>query len=362
MKIAIVGLPQSGKTTLFNALTGEEADTSAYSGGREDAHHAVIKVPDQRLDRLHEIFKPRKKVPATIEYIDLAGIHPDQQKKQGFSDHFLGQLRLVDAILIVLRRFTNPNVAHPLTSIDPKRDFDIILSEFIISDLAIIENRRDRLQRQMRVKKIDQDVREYNLLQKLQENLEAEIPLHSVDLAPEEERIIRGYQFLTRKPMILVINIDENQLSAKPDTVQNLKPLHNDQTRIITVSAQIEMEIQQLDDEEADLFRSDLNIQDAAMDKLLQTSYDLLGLIAFFTIGDDEIKAWTVPENTKAPVAAGAIHSDFEKGFIRAEVVHYDEFIKRSSLTQCKNDGVLRLEGRDYTVKDGDMITFRFAL
>jgi hypothetical protein len=362
MKIGIVGLPQSGKTTLYNALTGQQVSTTAYSGGKEDAHHAVIRVPDERLEQLNDIFAPQKKVPATIEYIDLAGIHPDQQKKQGFSDHFLGQLRLVDAILIVLRSFENPNVAHPLSSLDPNRDLDIILSEFIISDMSIIENRLDRLERQMRAKKNDQDVKEHTLLQGLLKKLEEEIPLRNVALTVDEEYLIRGYQFLTQKPLILVLNIDENQLTDDTKVAENLKGSQEKNTAILTIAAQIEMEIQQLEREEAELFRKDLGIKDSAMEKLVRISYDLLGLISFFTVGEDEVRAWTVPENTKAPLAAGTIHSDFEKGFIRAEVVHYDDFIERKSLAKCKSDGVMRLEGRDYTVKDGDIITFRFAV
>jgi ribosome-binding ATPase len=362
MKIGIVGLPQSGKTTLYNALTGQQVSTAAYSGGKEDAHHAVIRVPDERLEQLNDIFAPQKKVPATIEYIDLAGIHPDQQKKQGFSDHFLGQLRLVDAILIVLRSFENPNVAHTLGSLDPNRDLDIILSEFIISDMSIIENRLDRLERQMRVKKNDQDVKEHTLLQGLLKQLEEEIPLRNIALSVDEQHLIRGYQFLTQKPLILVLNIDENQLTDDTTVSKNLKVSQEKNTAVLTIAAQIEMEIQQLEGVEAELFRTDLGIKDSAMEKLVRISYDLLGLISFFTVGEDEVRAWTVPENTKAPLAAGTIHSDFEKGFIRAEAVHYDDFIERKSLAKCKSDGVMRLEGRDYTVKDGDIITFRFAV
>ncbi len=363
MKIGIVGLPLSGKTTLFNALTGASVDTG-FSGGKEEAHHATVKVPDERLDRLNDIYQLEKKVPAVIEYIDLAGLTAtEHEKKSGFSDQFLGHIRTADAILVLLRQFKNESVPHPLNSIDPVRDLASIEAEFILSDLNIIENRMTRLQKEMKAKKNITDVREYEFLQKLQAFLEQEKPLRELDISDEEERIVRGYQFLTQKPLIICINIGEEDLVNKEQIASSLQNYaENENSTVVAISAQLEMEIQQLSEEDARVFREDIGIEHSAMDTLIRVSYDLLGLISFFTVGKDQVRAWTIPVGTKAPQAAGAIHTDFERGFIRAEVVHYDDFMRRKNMQQCKADGVLRLEGKDYVVKDGDIINFRFAV
>lgn len=362
MKIGIVGLSLSGKTTLFNALTGEHVDTAAFSG-KTEAHRAMVNVPDERVDILTDIFQPQKKIPATVEYIDLAGLSTSEQKKSGFSDQFLGQIRLVDAILVIVRNFKNEAVPHPANSIDPLRDLKTIEAEFIISDLSIVENRMDRLQRQMKSKKADADVREHALLEKCKAFLEDEQSLRDMDMSTDEKMMVRGYQFLTQKPLIVVVNIDDSDIQNETQVLQPFQDYLNDpNATALAISAQIEMEIQQLSDEEADLFQEELGITESAMGRLIRTSYDLLGLISFFTVGSDEVRAWTITQNTKAPQAAGAIHTDFERGFIRAEVVHYNDFIQRKSLPQCKTDGVMRLEGKEYIVKDGDIINFRFAV
>ena len=363
MKIGIVGLPLSGKTTLFNALTGSVIDTAVFAGGKAEAHHAIVKVPDARVEKLNEIFQRQKKILATIEYLDLAGLSTTEPQKSGFSDQFLGQIRLVDAILVLLRSFRNANIPHPLERIDPPRDMEIIKTEFILSDLAIVENRIQRLLKQMRTQKSDQDVRELALLERFKNALESETQLRSLPLTAEEQWLVRGYQFLTLKPQIIVLNIDESDIRTADLALQ---PLHSTarlpKTLLLAISAQIEMEIQQLSDQEAAVFRNDLGITTSAMERLIRTSYDLLDLISFFTIGDDEVRAWTIQHHTKAPQAAGEVHSDIERGFIRAEVVGFDDFIIRGSLAKCKTDGVLRLEGKEYIVRDGDIINFRFAI
>jgi hypothetical protein len=362
MKIGIVGLPQSGKTTLFSALTGQQVDIEGFVGGKKDAHQAIVKVPDDRLEQLNEIYKPKKKTLATVDYVDLSGLGTSTQKKGAFSDQFLAQIRIVDAILIIVRVFKNAQVIHPLETIDPGRDLDHVQAEFILADLSIIENRMDRLERQMKSKKNEQDMREFELLQRFKDTLENEIPLRQLELSSNEELMVRGYQFLTLKPLLIVPNIDEDQISDTEAVINDLSEWQESQTRLVPISAQIEMEMQQLSESEAEVFRDDLGITHSAMDVLIRASYDLLGLISFFTVGEDEVRAWTVRNGTKAPEAAGEIHSDIERGFIRAEVVHYDEFIKRKSLAVCRTDGVLRLEGREYTVSDGDIINFRFAV
>jgi ribosome-binding ATPase len=362
MKIGIVGLPFSGKTTLFNALTGSAVSTSAYAMGKSEAQHSIVKVPDERLDKLYAIFQPKKNVPATIEYLDLSGISADENKKGGFSDQFLGQIRTVDAILLILRHHKNDNVPHPLNTVDPVRDLQWVQSEFILSDLAIIENRMERLKKQMRVRKTDQDVKEHSLLEKFKGYLEEEKPLRSLTLEAEDELMVRGYQFLTQKPLIVVINIDEKELAQEAQALQPFSAwIGQPRSVVLPISARIEMEIQQLPEEEARVFREDAGIKEAAMAKLIRASYDLLGLLSFFTVGEDETRAWTIPMHTKAPQAAGEIHSDIERGFIRAEVVGYQDFIDRGNMAKCRSDAVLRLEGKEYIVQDGDIINFRFA-
>jgi len=363
MKIGIVGLPLSGKTTLYNALTGAHVNTTAYMSGKTEAHQAVVHVPDERLEMLNNIYVPRKKTPAIISYIDLAGLNPTEQKKGGFSDNFLGLIRTVDAILLVVRAFENENIPHPQNSIDPKRDIEIVEAEFILGDLSIIENRMRRLQKQMKTKKNDQDVREYALLEKYKVYLEDEKPLRLLDIPHDEELMIRGYQFLTLKPLIIVLNINESDITNEDKILESFQDRMNQSfTTFLAISAQIEMEIQQLADEEAEMFRNDLGIKHSAMDKLIRTSYELLGLVSFFTVESDEVRAWTIRKNTHAPQAAGAIHTDFEQGFIRAEVVFYDDFIEHGTMAKCKSEGLVRLEGKDYIVKDGDIIKFRFAI
>lgn len=363
MKIGIVGLPLAGKSTLFNALTGSNVDTGAFITGKTDAHQSIVQVPDERLEKLNKIFVPKKKTPAIIDYIDLAGLNSAEQKKGGFSDSFLGQVRTVDALLTVVRAFKDENVPHPQTSVNPKRDLDMIEADFILSDLSIVENRMQRLQKQMKSKKLDQDVREYALLEKCKASLEDEQPLRLLHIAPEEEFMVRGYQFLTLKPLIIVLNISESDIANDTDLLEPfLERKKQPLTTALAISAQIEMEIQQLADEEAATFRQELGIKQSAMDVLIRTSYDLLGLVSFFTVGSDEVRAWTIKKNTAAPQAAGAIHTDFERGFIRAEIVHYDDFMKYENMVKCKADGLVRLEGKEYIVKDGDIINFRFAI
>ncbi len=360
MKIGIVGLPFSGKTTLFKALTGAAAEEM---GGKKEAHHAVVKVPDARLDRLFEVLQPKKKIPAVVEYLDLSGITAESQKRGTFSDQFLGQLRTVDAVLVIVRAFAHELVAHPLQSIDPDRDLRLVQEEFILSDLGIVENRMRTLEKQLRVHKNDHDVREYHLLEKFKSTLENAHPLRTLAISNEEEALIRGYQFLTLKPHILVINIDEKDIPRESEIKQAHGEWENiPHTTVVPISAELEMEIAQLEPAEAAAFLQDAGLQQPARDRLIRVCYELLGLLSFFTWNEDEVRAWAIRRNTHAPQAAGKVHSDMERGFIRAEVVHYDDFITRGSIAKCRSDAVLRLEGKDYIVKDGDMITFRFAV
>ena len=364
MKIGIVGLPLSGKTELFEALTGAKGSPcAAFPAGNGQERRAVVKVPDERLERLSSLFSPKKTTPAAIEYLDFDGLQVSEEGRQGFSNKFLGTARTADALLVVVRAFTNERVPHPLKSVDPVRDLEAVETEFILSDLAIIESRVERLAKQVRSQKNERDLRELTLLERCRAFLEEERPLREFAFEREDEILVRGFRFLTQKRLIVVVNIDEGAISREAE----VRGLFADWasgagTEVLCLSARIEREIQQLSGEEASQFLKDFGISHSARARLIATSYRLLGLISFFTVGEDEVKAWTVPAATRAVQAAGTIHSDIERGFIRAEVVSYDDFIVRKSLVKCKSEGAVRLEGKDYPVSDGDVVNFRFAV
>jgi ribosome-binding ATPase len=364
MKIGIVGLPLSGKTELFEALTGAKgAAGSSFTAGSGPERRAVVKVPDERLEKLSSLFHPKKTTPAAVEYIDFAGLQVSEEGRQGFSNQFLGTARTADALLVLVRAFTDERVPHPLKSVDPVRDLKAVETEFILSDLAIVESRMERLAKQAKSQKNERDLRELRILERCRAFLEEEKPLREFAFEREDEVLVRGFRFLTQKPLIIVVNIDEGAISAEAD-VRSLFAgrAGGVGTEILCLSARIEREIQQLSAEEASQFLKDFGLSHSARARLIATSYRLLGLISFFTVGEDEVKAWTVPAATRAVQAAGAIHTDIERGFIRAEVVSYDDFIVRESLVKCKSEGTVRLEGKDYPVSDGDIVNFRFSV
>ena len=361
MRVGIIGLPLSGKTTLFNALTRLEVEVGSWSGGKREAHIGIVKVPDERLDFLHTHFPSAKKIPATVEYVDLAGFEKGISESSKVLSELLNDLKNVDALVVVIRAFENESVPHPDKSVDPARDLQTLETEFILSDMAILENRISRLESQLRKKKDDHNQKELNLLQRCLASLEEEKPLSKLEFSPEEEKILRGYQFLTEKPQIVMFNINEADIGKEEQILQSFPELKEQpKMAALALSAEIEMEISQLDVEDAKMFRQDMGIQESALEKLIRTTYHLLGLISFFTIGNDEVRAWTIRQNTRAQQAAGAVHSDMERGFIRAEVVSYNDYREHGSLAKCKEAGVFRLEGKEYIVRDGDIISFRF--
>jgi GTP-binding protein YchF len=360
MKICLVGLPLSGKSALFSALTGLAAAPASTKGPEQIA---VVKVPDGRIELLTEIFKPKKKTPATIEFTEIAGLAAGESKKQGLSEQFLARLRAADALLCVVRAFADPSLPHPLESVDPVRDLRALEAEFLLSDLAIVEGRMERLAKQIAAKKNDRDVRELTVLQKCRELLEGETPLRQAGLKPGEETLVRGYRFLTIKPLIVAVNLGEEDIGREAEALAPFAPwTRQPHTAVIGLSARLEMEIRQFPEGEAKALLADFGIENTALAKLIATSFRLMGLASFFTVGSDEVKAWTIREGTRAAQAAGVIHSDIERGFIRAEVVPYDEFAVCRSLPECRTAGALRLEGKDYPVHDGDIINFRFAV
>jgi hypothetical protein len=360
VKIGLVGLPLSGKTTLFAALTGLAVEDAAAKGSEPVA---VVKIPDVRLERLSSVFKPKKKTPAAIEFAELAGISTGESKKTGFSEQFLGKLRTADALLLVVRAFQNPAVPHPLESMDPVRDLRAVETEFLLADLAVVEGRIERLAKQIAAKKNERDIREAAVLEICKARLEDERPLRLHVFKPDEEILIRGYRFLSQKPLIVAVNLDESDIRREVEILSAFRAWEESaNTAVIGLSAKIEMELRQLPEDEVKTFLGDYGIARPVREKLIAETYRLMGLLSFFTVGADEVKAWTIRDGTKAVQAAGVIHSDIERGFIRAEIVSYDDFVLRDSLPDCRSHGTLRLEGKDYPVRDGDIVNFRFAV
>lgn len=360
MEIGIFGLPLSGKTTLFNLLTGTHAETG-FATGKKKANVGMSRVPDTRLDNLSKLWNPKKTTYATIRYTDVAGIERSGEK--GLASEVLTNLKNTDALLIVVRAFRDDSVPHPDGSVDPLRDARALCDELLLSDMVIIENRLERMAKQLKGKDKDEALAEKALMEKLGAALEAQTHIRDVELSDEERRLVRGYQFLTQKEIILAVNIGEEEVPKAEELVSGLREKLAMPTIAVTwICASVEQEIGELPEEDAAAFMSDLGIAESATDRIIRTSYRLLGLISYFTMGEDECRAWTVKKGAKAPEAAGVIHSDLERGFIRAEVVHYDDFVKAGSLAACRDKGLLRLEGKEYVVKDGDVLNIRFSV
>lgn len=363
MQIGIIGLPATGKTTVFNALTRQQAQIATYSA---EPNRAIVKVPDARLDQLTELFQPRKSTPATVEYIDVAGITPGEAKGGGLSPQFLANMRNVDALMHVVRVFDDPNVPHVQGSTNPRRDIETMDLELAFADLAIIEKRIERLEQQTRFAKAkgaerEAAERETTLLERLKAPLEAGGSLRDVELAPDEEKSLRGFQFLTAKPLLIVLNLGESQLANADAIVAQVRSGYQHRAvAIVALCGQLEMELGQLDPSDAAVFMADLGITQLARGEVIRLSYELLGLISFFTVGQDECRAWTIRRGTIAVEAAGEIHSDLQRGFIRGEVVPHEDLLRLGSLAETRKAGVLRQEGKTYVVKDGDILHVLF--
>jgi GTP-binding protein YchF len=356
MRIGLFGFPLTGKSTLFRLLTG--VDPTGH-GGRGDAAIGVARVVDPRLDVLTEMYQPKKKVPATVEYLDLAGMGKGEAAKVLPLD----KLRTADALAHVVRAFRDENVPHSEGNIDPARDVDLMETEFLLADQIVVEKRIEKLEQQIQKTHKDEEKRELATLRRCMEALEAETPLRNLDLDEQEAKTIRGYTFLSQKPLLVVVNADEAD-SGKLDLGAAAFGLDGlagrPRTAVVALSARIESEIAQLDDADAASFREDLGIHEPALARMIRASYGLLGRMSFFTVGDDECRAWTVPSGISAHKAAGTIHSDIERGFIRAELVAYDALVEAGSWSAARERGTLRLEGKDYVMNDGDVVNFRF--
>ena len=366
MKIAITGFSNSGKTTIFNALTGARLETPAYPSVGGEPRLGVVAVPDVRVEKLSAVWKPKKTTHATVDYVDYIGLTRGDPK-QNAKVHAL--IKDADALLQVVRAFEDPAVTHPLGKVDPLRDLRELEAELVLGDFMLVEKRLESMEESIRKgRKEKVSEAERTVLIKCREALENERPLRGLALSPEELKAVRHLEFLSLKPVVVLFNVAEGEAgSPKTDfLVQEARDLLSRQAAVqapvLAVAGKIEMEIAQLPPEEQKAFLEDLKIGEPAMARLIRVSYELLNLMSFFTAGEDEVKAWTIKKDTPAPAAAGKIHSDIEKGFIRAEVISYEDFIVKSggSMAEARKLGLLRLEGKDYLVKDWDIINFRF--
>jgi GTP-binding protein YchF len=363
VQLVLIGLPQSGKTTVFNALTGAQAATGTFSAAEDEPNLATVKVPDPRLDVLTRMFNPRRAVPAEIQYWDVAGLAKGIHER-GLGGRLLGYLQQASALVHVVRAFDDPAVPHPEGSVDPLRDIATIDMELLFVDLAMVDKRLQRIHAmipKLRGAEREAHEREGAVLERLHRALSEGIPIRAVELDPDEEKILRGFGFLTQKPLLVLLNLGEERLSE----TEALLAAANERVSgpgvaVEALPGKLEAELAQLPPDDAAVFMQELGISEPARNRVIRTSYRLLGLISFFTVGPDEVRAWTVRRGATAVEAAGTIHSDLAQGFIRAEVIHYDDLVRAGGLAEARKLGALRLEGRHYVVEDGDTVHILF--
>ena len=357
----IVGLPNVGKSTLFNAITKKNILAANYPFATIDPNVGMVTVPDKRLDYLVDMETPERVVPTSYEFIDIAGLVKGASKGEGLGNKFLSHIREVDAICEVVRCFEDANITHVEGNVDPIRDIEVINLELIISDLEIIDNRLDKIEKKAITTKDKDALKEVNVLRKVKEALEKNIPARRLDYDEEEEKMLKNYSLLTKKPIIYMANVSEQDIVTGNNYVELVKEYASkENAKVVMLSAKVESELSELNEEDKLLFLEDLGIEESGLNKLINATYDLLGLATFFTSGKDECRAWTFKKGMKAPECAGIIHSDFEKGFIRAEVTSFEDYKEYGGEKGAKEAGKMRLEGKEYIMQDGDIVYFRF--
>ena len=362
MKLGMVGLPNVGKSTLFNALTNAGAESANYPFCTIEKNVGIVSVPDERLDKLAEMYEPDKFTPATLEFVDIAGLVKGASKGEGLGNKFLADIREVDAIVHVVRCFEDPNIIHVDGSIDPLRDIETINLELIFSDIEIVERRIDRAKKAVKGDK--KYLAEIDFLERLKEHLENGKSARGFDFTDDERELIKSTPLLSAKPVIYAANLSEDDFVNNIDSNENYKKVcalaAEENSAVLPICAQIEAEISDMSDEDKAMFLSELGLEISGLNRIIKEGYSLLGLISFLTAGKPEVRAWTIKKGTKAPQAAGKIHTDFEKGFIRAEVTSFDDLMACGSMEAAKEKGLVRLEGKDYVMQDGDIVLFRF--
>ncbi len=357
----IVGLPNVGKSTLFNAITKAGALAANFPFATIEPNVGVVEVKDERLDKIVEIVKPRSIVPTSFSFTDIAGLVKGASKGEGLGNQFLSHIRDVDAICQVVRCFDDENIIHVDGTVNPISDIEVINLELILADLEVVEKRLPKIEKKAQLKVDTESVYEYNILKKLHEAFLNSIPARAVDLTAEEKFFIKNYQFLTMKPMLYVANVSENDIATGNKYVELVEEFaKNEGSKVVMISAKIEEELSMLEEEDKNMFLEDLGVTESGLDKLVKEAYSLLGLCTFFTAGEKECRAWTFRKGMLAPQCAGVIHSDFERGFIRAETYAYDDLVEYGTPLKVKEAGKVRLEGKEYVVKDGDIMLFRF--
>lgn len=361
MKIGIVGLPNVGKSTMFNSITNAGAECANYPFCTIEPNVGVVAVPDERLEKLTEMYHPEKTTPAVIEFVDIAGLVKGASKGEGLGNKFLSHIREVDSIVEVVRCFEDSNIVHVDGSIDPLRDIETINLELIFADMETVDKRLERAKKNLKADKKYQF--EIDTLEKLKKTLEEGKSARTLELTDEEKEVIKDAFLLTMKPILYIANISEDEINNADDN-ENVKKVReyakSENAEVIPLCVRLEEELSTLDKEDKIEMLHDLGLEESGLDKVIKASYKLLGLMSFLTAGEPEVRAWTIKIGTKAPQAAGKIHSDIERGFIRAEVVSYDDLIREGSMNAVKEKGLMRLEGKDYIMQDGDIVLFRF--
>lgn len=362
LKAGIVGLPNVGKSTLFNAITQAGAESANYPFCTIDPNVGVVEVPDERLEKLAEIIQPQRIVPTAFEFVDIAGLVKGASKGEGLGNKFLAHIREVDAIVHVVRCFEDENITHVSGGVNPLNDIETINLELILADVETLEKRLERTKKNMKSgdKKF---AAEAEVLERIKEALYNDRPARSVELSDEERLLVRDLHLITMKPVLYAANVSEAEAgdaSNNPHVAKVREFAAAEGAEVVAISAKVEAEIAELEGEDRQMFLEELGLKQSGLDRLIQAAYKLLGLETYFTAGEKEVRAWTIRRGTKAPQAAGVIHSDFERGFIRAEVVHYDDLIESGSMQAAREKGLVRLEGKDYVVRDGDVMHFRF--